>query len=99
MPLRDTDHLSGYGRHVAAVSDPNRDVSRSTKPSESSHHSPTHAYQTCDIWRKVQSIKDCGFILLHGSDLDVASVIAVAKYNCNAYIAKRDDIETILQTL
>ncbi|KAM5366922.1 hypothetical protein ACJA88_011783 [Fusarium oxysporum] len=78
MPLRDTDHLSGYGRHVAAVSDPNRDVSRSTKPSESSHHSPTHAYQTCDIWRKVQSIKDCGFILLHGSDLDVASVIAVA---------------------
>lgn len=79
MPLRDTDHLSGYVRHVAAVSDPNRDVSRSTKPSESSHHSPTHAYQTCDIWRKVQSIKDCGFILLHGSDLDVASVIAVAK--------------------
>ncbi|EWZ33860.1 hypothetical protein FOZG_13550 [Fusarium oxysporum Fo47] len=78
MPLRDTDHLSGYGRHVAAVSDPNRDVSRSTKPSESSHHSPTHAYQTCDIWRKVQSIKYCGFILLHGSDLDVASVIAVA---------------------
>ncbi|QKD63001.2 L-Aspartase-like protein [Fusarium oxysporum Fo47] len=76
MPLRDTDHLSGYGRHVAAVSDPNRDVSRSTKPSESSHHSPTHAYQTCDIWRKVQSIKYCGFILLHGSDLDVASVIA-----------------------
>ncbi|KNB12351.1 hypothetical protein FOXG_11971 [Fusarium oxysporum f. sp. lycopersici 4287] len=78
MPLRDTDHLSGCGRHVAAVSDPNRDVCRSTKPSESSHHSPTHAYQTCDVWRKVQSIKDCGFILLHGSDLDVASVIAVA---------------------
>ncbi|KAK2668214.1 Phenylalanine ammonia-lyase, shielding domain superfamily [Fusarium oxysporum f. sp. vasinfectum] len=92
MPLRDTDHLSGCGHHVTAVSDRNCDSSRSTKPSESSSHSSTHASQACDIWKKIQSIKDCGFILLDGSDLDVASVIAVAKYNCNAYVAKRDDI-------
>ncbi|EXK24321.1 phenylalanine ammonia-lyase [Fusarium oxysporum f. sp. raphani 54005] len=92
MPLRDTDHLFACGHHVTAVSDRNCDSSRSTKPSESSSHSSTHASQACDIWKKIQSIKDCGFILLDGSDLDVASVIAVAKYNCNAYVAKRDDI-------
>ncbi|KAL9561655.1 hypothetical protein ACKAV7_014211 [Fusarium commune] len=92
MPLRDTDHISGCGHHVTAASDRNCDASRSTELSESSQHSPTHASQACNICKKLQSIKDCGFILLDGSDLDVASVIAVAKYNCNAYVAKREDI-------
>ncbi|KAF5624630.1 phenylalanine ammonia-lyase [Fusarium tjaetaba] len=92
MPLRDTDHLSGSGHHVTAVSDQEHDASRSTKPTDPSGLSPTHASQSCDVWKKIQSIKDSGFIVLDGSDLDVASVIAVAKYNCNAYVAKRDDI-------
>ncbi|KAF4502390.1 phenylalanine ammonia-lyase [Fusarium agapanthi] len=92
MPLRDTDHLPGCGHHVTAVSDRDHDAVRSTKPAQTSSHSPTHVLQSCDIWKKIQSIKDCGFIILDGSELDVASVIAVAKYNCNAYVAKRDDI-------
>ncbi|KAG4262737.1 phenylalanine ammonia-lyase [Fusarium proliferatum] len=96
MPLRDTDRLSGSGHHVTASSDQNRDASGSTKDFEYPGDSPTHAYQASEIWRKVQSIKDCGFIILDGSELDVASVIAVAKYNCNAYVAKRDDIASAM---
>nr|RBQ85602.1 hypothetical protein FVER53263_10552 [Fusarium verticillioides] len=92
MPLRDTDHLSGYGHHVTAVSGQENDASRSTKATDPSSFSPTYASQACNIWKKIQSIKDRGFVILDGSDLDVASVIAVAKYNCNAYVAKRDDI-------
>ncbi|KAG5821128.1 hypothetical protein H9Q74_001884 [Fusarium xylarioides] len=92
MPLQDTDHLSGCGHHVTAVSYRNHDASKGTKPTDPSSPLPTHASQSTDIWKKVQSIRDCGFIVLDGSDLDVASVIAVAKYNCNAYVAKRDDI-------
>ncbi|KAF5717173.1 phenylalanine ammonia-lyase [Fusarium mundagurra] len=92
MTLRDTDHLSACGHHVTAVSDREHDASRSTKATGPSSPSPTHASQSCDIWKRIQSIKDCGFVILDGSDLDVASVIAVAKYNCNAYVAKRDDI-------
>ncbi|KAF4961415.1 hypothetical protein FGADI_269 [Fusarium gaditjirri] len=92
MPFQDSDRLSGDGHEVTSSSDRNRNAFGSTKPTESSYHSPTHASQACEIWKKVQSIKECGFILLDGSELDVASVIAVAKYNCNAYVAKRDDI-------
>jgi hypothetical protein len=79
MPLRDTDHLSGCGHHVTAVSDLENDASRSTKATDPSSFSPTHASQACEIWKKIQSIRDCGFVILDGSDLDVASVIAVAK--------------------
>ncbi|KAF1854892.1 hypothetical protein Lal_00011441, partial [Lupinus albus] len=78
MPLRDTDHLSGCGHHVTTVSDREHDASRSTKPTDPSSLLSTHASQSCDIWKKIQSIKECGFVILDGSDLDVASVIAVA---------------------
>ncbi|KAF5631670.1 phenylalanine ammonia-lyase [Fusarium sp. NRRL 25303] len=97
MPLRDTDRLSGCAHHVtAASSDQNRHAYRGIKNSEGACHSPTHASQASDIWKKINSIKDCGFVILDGSELDVASVIAVAKYNCNAYVAKRDDIASAM---
>ncbi|KAF5593867.1 phenylalanine ammonia-lyase [Fusarium subglutinans] len=92
MPLRDTDHLSGFGHHETAGSDRNCDTSRSSKPIESSKRPPTHASQACNIWRKIERMTEYGSILLDGSDLDVASVIAVAKHNCDAYVAKREDI-------
>lgn len=79
MPLRDTDRLSGCGHHVAASSDQNRDASRGIRNFEDACHSPTHASRASDIWKKIHSIKDCGFVVLDGSELDVASVIAVAK--------------------
>ncbi|KAF5981209.1 hypothetical protein FBULB1_4878 [Fusarium bulbicola] len=78
MPLGDTDHLSGCGHHMTAVSDRDHDAFKSTKPAQTSSHLPPHVLQSCDIWKKIQSIKDCGFIILDGSELDVASVIAVA---------------------
>jgi phenylalanine ammonia-lyase len=79
MAVRDTDQLSGDGHHVTTSSDQNRDAPRSTKPFEASHTPHIHASQACDIWKKVQSINDCGFVLLDGYELDVASLIAVAK--------------------
>ena len=40
----------------------------------------THSGKTHNIWSKVKRLKSDGKILLNGSDLDIASVIAVAKY-------------------
>ncbi|KAH7216934.1 L-Aspartase-like protein [Fusarium redolens] len=76
MALRDTDQLSGNGHHMTTSSEQHHNAPRSTKPFEASHTPHTHASQSCDIWKKVQSIKDCGFVLLDGYELDVASVIA-----------------------
>ncbi|KAF5598055.1 phenylalanine ammonia-lyase [Fusarium pseudocircinatum] len=92
MPLRDTDHLSGSGHHVSVGSDRNCDTSGSSRPVECSKLSQPHASQACNIWRKLESIRKYDTIFLDGSNLDVASVIAVAKYNCNAYVSKRDGI-------
>lgn len=39
----------------------------------------THASKTRDTWAKVEKLKAEGKVLLNGSDLDIASVIAVAK--------------------
>ncbi|CVL09295.1 related to phenylalanine ammonia-lyase [Fusarium mangiferae] len=92
MAFQEIGQLFGNGHHVTTSSNPNPDASGGRKPFEASHDSPTHASQACDIWKKVQSIKECGCVLLNGSHLDIASVIAVAKYNCNAYVAETEDI-------
>lgn len=39
----------------------------------------THASKTYDTWAKLEKLKKGGKVLLNGSDLDIASVIAVAK--------------------
>ncbi|KAJ4246319.1 hypothetical protein NW762_013670 [Fusarium torreyae] len=52
----------------------------------------THTSQALDTWFKVECIKRDGMVLLNGSDLDIASVIAVAKYNCDAHVAKTDGL-------
>ncbi|CAM1509751.1 Fc.00g000860.m01.CDS01 [Cosmosporella sp. VM-42] len=66
-----TTHKNGNGIHKAS----------SQHDKETTHSGTTH-----DVWAKVERLKAGGKVLLNGSDLDIASVIAVAKHNCDAYV-------------
>ncbi|KAH7121685.1 L-Aspartase-like protein [Dactylonectria macrodidyma] len=50
----------------------------------------THTSQAFGIWRQVERTKRGGAISLDGSNLDIASVLAAARYICDAYIMKTE---------
>jgi hypothetical protein len=47
--------------------------------SQATHNKPTHASLSYDICAKIEQLKTDGKVHLDGSELDIASVIAVAK--------------------
>jgi hypothetical protein len=59
--------------HLAPTDAANRTANFCETPSV------THTKQSCDIWRKIQQLRERGKVILNGSQLDIASVVAVAK--------------------
>lgn len=47
---------------------------------------PTHKSQAVAMWKKIERIRKYGKLLIDGTELDIASVIAVAKFKCEAHI-------------
>ncbi|SCV61270.1 related to phenylalanine ammonia-lyase [Fusarium fujikuroi] len=56
-----------------------------------------HAHNAYTTWVKIRKFKAGDTIFINGTDLDVASVIAVAKYGCNAQVAKTDALTRIIE--
>ncbi|KAL5333912.1 L-Aspartase-like protein [Aspergillus crustosus] len=48
----------------------------------------THLHNTLQIWHRLQELISGGEIELDGTNLDIASVVAVARHNCNPKITK-----------
>ncbi|CAI6342489.1 unnamed protein product [Periconia digitata] len=53
----------------------------------------THAERSKDTWSQVKRIRKKGEVLIDGTELDIASVIAVAKFHCDVYIMKTEALE------
>ncbi|EWZ79084.1 Phenylalanine/tyrosine ammonia-lyase [Fusarium oxysporum] len=62
------------------------------KTSDMAQNKTVHTDQAQNTWIKIQQLRDGGKVLLDGSELDIASVIAVARYNCHAYINMRESL-------